>query len=54
MTLDADHYRQQAAKMREFASSAKAENLHEQFLALAAEYEKLAERTEREARRVTR
>jgi hypothetical protein len=42
--LDADHYRQQAAKMREIASSAETDSLREQLLALAAEYEKLAER----------
>jgi hypothetical protein len=52
MMQDADHYRQQAAKMREFASRAEAESLREQFLALAAEYEKLAERAE--ARRADR
>lgn len=48
MMLDHEHYRQQAAKMREFASGAEAEDLREQFLALAAEYEKLAERASAE------
>jgi hypothetical protein len=44
--LDADHYRQQAAKMREFAAGAETDRLREQFLSLAAEYEKLAERAD--------
>ena len=39
--IDADHYRRQAAKMREFAEGAETPTLREQFLNLAAEYEKL-------------
>ncbi len=42
--LDAVHYREQAAQMRRFAAGADTTELREQFLKLAAEYDKLATR----------
>jgi hypothetical protein len=44
--LDADHYRDQAKLMRRFAEEAPNPDMCEQFLNLAAEYNKLAERAE--------
>jgi len=44
--LDADHYREQAVQMRRFAEEAPSESMRAQFLNLAAEYDKLAQRAE--------
>ncbi len=44
--LDAGHYREQAAQMRRFAAGADTTELREQFLKLAAEYDKLAARAQ--------
>jgi hypothetical protein len=44
--LDADHYREQAAKMREFAATEPNDAMREKLLRLAAEYDKLATRAE--------
>jgi hypothetical protein len=47
----AAHYREQAAKMRLFASEAKDPAAREEFLKLAAEYDKLAKRAASQQRR---
>ena len=44
--LTAAHYREEAAKMRKFASEAATDTIRDQFLKLAAEYDKLAQRAE--------
>jgi hypothetical protein len=43
-TASAAHYREQAAKMREFARTAPTDTIRDQFLNLAAEYDTLAKR----------
>jgi hypothetical protein len=42
----AAHYREQADKMRDFAKTAPNDSICDQFLKLAAEYDKLAKRAE--------